>query len=82
MLALVLLTGCSRTNIAEYVKALAGDPATVCITNDLSSPWGNDKIIGVRTNITNGNVQCTKEGLTVTSSPPSMPVGVQLVPAK
>lgn len=83
LLPWVLLTamlGCSRTNISEYVKALAQDQATFCLTNDLSSPWGNDKVLAVRTNLQSGNVQCTKDGLTVTSTPAVVPVGVQFVP--
>lgn len=86
--AALALLGCSRTNISEYVKALAQDQATFCLTNDLSSPWGNDKVLAVRTNLQNGNVQCTKDGLTVTSATPTQVISTPpngsfiLVPSK
>jgi hypothetical protein len=79
-LALVL-SACSKTNITEYIEALGKDPATVCGKLTLSTPWGTQTTSVARTNIQNGNVSCPADGgLTVTTTPPMQPVGVQLVP--
>lgn len=59
----LLFVGCSSTNIAELVKAMAGDTATVCVT----AQWGGGMVNASRTNIQNGDVQCQPNGLTVKS---------------
>jgi hypothetical protein len=71
------LYGCSSTNLADIIVAAGKDPATVC--GAVMTPYGNLKF--ARTNITNGDVQCTQDGLSVKSQPPSVPVGVQVIPA-
>ena len=68
--------GCSATNLASVLEAAGKDPATVC---------GNAMYAGAalnfaRTNITNGEVDCNNGHLTVHSTPPPLPVGIQLVP--
>ena len=71
-----LCGGCSSTNIAELMKAMGENTATVCI----QAQWGGGMVIASRTNITNGDVQCQPNGLTVKSSSQTVPVGVTIQP--
>lgn len=57
-LCIVLLAGCSTTNISELIQALASDPATVCIT---ATGYGGSVTVS-RTNIANGDVTCPPGG--------------------
>lgn len=59
----LLLTGCSQTNLAEVIAAMAKDPATACVT--VMTPQGTGKIY--RTNIRNGIVKCDETGMAVSS---------------
>lgn len=61
----ILLAGCSSTNIAELVKAMAGDNATACA----SGTYAGAQISYSRTNILNGEVTCNANGMTVKSTP-------------
>lgn len=61
--SLVLLTGCSQTNLAEVITALAKDPATACVR--LMTPQGSGTIY--RTNIKHGLVKCDENGMAVSS---------------
>jgi hypothetical protein len=76
LLAALLLTGCSMTNLADVLTAAGKDPASVCGT--IMTPYGSMSFS--RTAITNGDVDCNNGHLTVRSNPPSVPVGVQVVP--
>lgn len=75
-LLVMLMSGCSQTNLAEILQAAGRDPASVC--GSVMTPYGNLKF--ARTNITNGDVVCNQDGLTVKSQPPSVPVGIQVLP--
>jgi hypothetical protein len=61
VVAALLLTGCNSTNISELVKALGNDPASVCV--NLTSVYANLRV--ARSNLTNGTMSCTGDGLTV-----------------
>lgn len=76
ILAAMGFSGCSSTNLADVLVAAGKDPASVC--GSVMTVYGSIKF--ARTNITNGDVQCNQDGLTVRSQPPSVPVGVQVVP--
>ena len=80
----LLLGGCS--GLADTVKALSQDPATVCYNMVLSTPWGTQHLNGSRTNLTVGSVTCTADGgMNVQPTGGGMvtvPVGVQVVPVK
>lgn len=73
--SIVLLTGCSSTNISEVIKAMANDPATVCATAVVAGSTINI----ARTNITEGEVSCNGNGLAVKSSPTATQVPVKVV---
>lgn len=70
------LSACSATNIAELTKALANDPASVCVS--VSSVYGVVKV--ARTNIGAGSVSCTQEGLTVKSDSATVGVPITVMP--
>ena len=79
----LLLVRCAATpalmappSLADAIKAAGQDPATAC--GSIMTPYGNMKF--ARTNITNGDVTCNQDGLTVRSQPPVIPVGVQVIP--
>jgi len=76
LLLAALLAGCSSTNIAELMKAMGNDPATVCAT----AVYAGASLNVARTNITNGKVTCNPQGLTVESEPASVPVNVNVRP--
>lgn len=89
LVCLVLLAGCTSTNISELVQALASDPATVCIT---ATGYGGSVTVS-RTNIFNGDVTCPPGGglsvkstggasipVTVTTTQP--PPTITVTPAK
>lgn len=59
----LVLAGCALTNISELTKALAQDPASVCVR--VTSIYGTAMVS--RTNAHNGTVSCTGDGLTVKS---------------
>lgn len=63
ILCIPLLTGCLASNLAEVIKSAATDNATACVT--ITSIYGTGRL--ARTNISNGSVSCTQEGLTVKS---------------
>jgi hypothetical protein len=75
-LCTVVLAGCA--NLPNVVKALSQDPATVCAS--LQTVYGTLKV--ARTNITNGDVACSGDGLTVKSAPANVPLNVTIAPAK
>ena len=69
----LILVGCaSCAGNAELIRAMASDPATACIT--ITSIYGTVRIS--RTNIQNGDVSCSQDGLAVKSQ------GVTSVPVK
>ena len=70
-----MLAGCSSTNLADIVKAAGQDPATVCVTAAYAGAMVNIS----RTNITNGDVQCNGNGLSVKSST-IVPIELQVTP--
>lgn len=78
LLAALCATGCSTTNISELVQAMAKDAATGCLT----VTYAGALVIASRTNITNGNVECSGTGMKVTSTPvpQNLPVTVTPVP--
>ena len=57
-----LLAGCA--NLPAVVQALGQDQATVCAT--LQTVYGTLKV--ARTNIFNGDISCTGDGLSVKST--------------
>lgn len=67
VLSMAVMAGCSQTNLAEVIAALAKDPATACVT--VMTPQGSGKIY--RTNIKNGMVKCTDDGMAVASPTPA-----------
>lgn len=71
-----LTAGCSSTNLADVLKAAGQDPASVC--GSVLTVYGSIKF--ARTNITNGNVQCSQDGLTVKSDAIQVPMSLQVVP--
>src|SRR6185503_19982685 len=86
MIALVLLAlaalltgGCVASNMADYVRALGSDPATVGIKLTLSTPWGTQVTTGARTAMTNGTVSCPQDGGMSVRSGTVMPEPVQSV---
>lgn len=62
----LILEGCSRTNLAEVIKAMANDPATACFREEGLAPY-IAPVSYYRTNIQNGSVKCNSDGLVVTS---------------
>ena len=78
LLGSLILSGCSLSPSADFVAALGKDPATVSIT--IVYPYGTVQFC--RTNISNGKVSCSNNGIAVESTPPAQAVGVQLVPIK
>jgi hypothetical protein len=75
-LCLVVLAGCA--NLPAVIEALSQDPATVCAS--LNTVYGTLKV--ARTNITNGDVACSGDGLTVKSAPANVPLNVTIAPTK
>jgi hypothetical protein len=76
--ALVVVSGCSTTNVSELVKAMAGDSATVCVT----AQWGGGLVNASRTNIVNGDVVCNGNGLSVKSTPGVVSLPVTVTPTQ
>ena len=72
----ILLAGCSQTNLASILEAAAKDPATICG----SAVYAGASVNFSRSNITNGDVDCNNGHMTIHSTPPAQPIGVQLVP--
>jgi hypothetical protein len=75
-LSLFLLSGCAFSPSADVIKALAGDPATVCV--QVATPYGNVRV--ARTNLQNGNLNCSNDGLQLKSDAASVGVPVNIVP--
>ena len=61
---------------ASQIDALAKDPASVCVS--ITTPYGNMKF--ARTNITQGNVTCDANGLTVQSDAQKVGIPITVVP--
>ena len=59
--AALLPFGCAPTNLAEILKSAGNDPATVCA----NGVYAGVLINYTRTNVTNGEVQCNANGLTI-----------------
>ena len=83
LLACAALVSCTATNItelrkaqAEVIEALSKDPATVCVTVS----YGPATVTGGRTNITNGDVQCTPSGMVIKSQATQLGVPMTVVP--
>ena len=76
VVAVLVTSSCSATNLAEVIKAAGQDQATVCS----SGVYAGASLNFVRTNCTNCEMDCNNGHLTIKSQPPSIPVGVQLVP--
>lgn len=73
----LLLAGCSTFGLSpEQIDALAKDPATVCTS--ITSVYG--KFQFARTNIVNGNVACSQDGLTVKSDASQIGVPITITP--
>jgi hypothetical protein len=68
--ALLTLSGCTGTNVAELAKALGKDSGTLCIRTHVIYGIGNGEHTLYRTNITNGVVVCDEKGLQVKSVTP------------
>ena len=75
----MLLSGCVASNMADYVRALGSDPATVCVKLTLSTPWGTQVTTGARTGIANGTVVCPQDGGMTVRSGTVVPDPVQSV---
>ena len=84
-LAVLLVSGagmasCSLAPSDKFVEAMSKDTATVCGRIHAIYGIGNGDAWLYRSNITNGTVTCDDKGMTISSTPPPIPVGVQLVP--
>ena len=71
---LVLLAGCSQTNIADLITAMGKDPATVCATGVYAGASLNVS----RTNITNGEVNCGPNGMVIKSTAVQLGIPAQV----
>lgn len=69
LLAAVALLFAGCTSVPGIIEAMAKDPATVCIS--ISGPY---PAVISRTNLTNGEVNCSGQGMVVKSpEPPKTP---------
>ena len=75
---LSLLWGCSRTNLAAILEAAGKDPATVCG----SATYAGAQLQFGRTNLTQGEVTCNGNGMSVRSIPSATPIGVKVTPVQ
>ena len=82
LMLLVIVGGCSMSPSKEWVEAMSKDSATICGRIHVIYGIGNGDGWIYRTNITNGSVTCDEKGMAVTSTPPLLPVGVQVIPVK
>lgn len=76
LILLLLVGGCSPTNLADMIKAAAKDSANLC--GSVLTPYGSAKFS--RTNCTNCNVVCNQDGMTVRSDAAQIGVPIQIVP--
>jgi len=74
-LAPLLLGGCVGITEAT-LRALAKDPATLCVT--LITPWGTQKLY--RSGNTTGGATCDDSRLTIANPAPPMPAAPRPVP--
>ncbi len=81
LLGCAFVSGCATSNMTELVKAMAGDPATVCARINGPAPYLGELTV-FRTNLTNGKVSCNQEGMTVSSETTNVSGTVTLVQPK
>lgn len=78
ILIAALLGGCGyqsgKLSQASFMKDLAGDTATVCLNGQGEGISLNFS----RTNITNGEVQCTPQGMVIKSNGLNIPANVTI----
>ena len=75
---MILLSGCSQTNLAAILEAAGKDPATVCG----SATYAGAQLQFARTNLTQGEVTCNGNGMSVRSIPSATPIGVKVTPVQ
>jgi hypothetical protein len=67
LLLSLLLSGCIASNLAQVIKELGDNPATVCVT--VNTVYGTGKAL--RSNVQQGKVKCDMDGMSVDTTPAS-----------
>ncbi len=65
-LALLGLSGCVASNLAEVVKELGDNTSTVCVT--VNTVYGTGKAL--RSNVAAGKVKCDMDGMSIDNTVP------------